>query len=450
MVQVSGVHIILLLLLPIHLPDVAVLFIGAACAFLMAYIFTFVVGAVCRKMGWLDRPAARRVHLNPVPRLGGVAMFSAFLLTSLLFYAPGSGPNAKPDSELFAYWLLVAAATLMVVVHVYDDLKGLKPLPKLIAQTIAVIIVLGPGRTAFYGILLYTFNNPFGHDVVRSTVPWYRSSVLYVFIDHPWVSFMAIPAVLFTWLWIVGMMNTVNLIDGLDGLATGVVGIAAAFITVISWQQQQYSMAILSAIFTGSIFGFLPHNWNPAKIFMGDSGSMFLGLGLSVLSIMGGAKLALVLMVLGVPILDVAVVMINRIRRGQSPLHYDKTHLHYRLMAMGLSVKQICLLFYGLTFAFGLMALSMPRIYKLIGISIVILTMSGLIVWVDWRQRRHGAVVLAEPVLTPKLEEEDVVVSSSPEVIMTASHGEEITAEADTLPLRQIRTNEQIQEHYSR
>ncbi|HET8909814.1 MAG TPA: MraY family glycosyltransferase [Ktedonobacteraceae bacterium] len=450
MVQMSGVHTILLLFLPIHLPDVAVLFLGAACAFLMAYLFTIVVGALCRKKGWLDRPAARRVHVNPVPRLGGVAMFSAFLLTSLLFYAPGTGPNAKPESENLAYWLLIVAATLIVVVHVYDDLKGLKPLPKLIAQTIAVIIVLGPGRTAFYGILLYTFNNPFGHDIVRSSAPWYESSVLKVFIDQPEMRLMAIPAVLFTWLWIVGMMNTVNLIDGLDGLASGVVGIAAAFITVISWQQQQYSMAILAAIFTGSIFGFLPHNWNPAKIFMGDSGSMFLGLGLSVLSIMGGAKLALVLMVLGVPILDVAVVMINRIRRGQSPLHYDKTHLHYRLMAMGLSAKQICLLFYSLTFAFGLMALSMPRIYKLIGITVVILTMTGLIVWVDRRQRKHGALVLAEPVLSPEIEVEDMLLTSSPAAIMTASHSEEPLAEANSVPLQPVGTNEQIPEHYSR
>jgi UDP-GlcNAc:undecaprenyl-phosphate GlcNAc-1-phosphate transferase len=204
------------------------------------------------------------------------------------------------------------------------------------------------------------------------------------------------------------MMNTVNWIDGMDGLASGVVGITALFITLISFMLQQYSIAILCAIFTGAIFGFLPHNWNPAKIFMGDSGSMFLGLGLAVLSIMGGAKLALALMVLGVPILDVAVVIINRIRRRQSPVHYDKTHLHYRLMATGLSVKQICYLFYGLALVFGLLALSFSGIhaahfYKLVGIVLAFVTMAGLIIWVDHRQRQRGMPIkLGGPEPEPK------------------------------------------------
>src|SRR5258708_10363847 len=200
--------------------------------------------------------------------------------------------------------------------------------------------------------------------------------------------------------WTVGMMNTINWIDGMDGLATGVLGITPPFITLMSFMLQQYSIAILSAIFTGAVFGFLPHNWNPAKICMGDSGSMFLGLALAVLSIMGGAKLALALMVLGVPILDVAVVIMNRIRRRQSPVHYDKTHLHHRLMATGLSVKQICYLFYGLATTFGLLALSLSfssihsaHLYKFLGIILVVLTMVGLVLWVDRRQRQRGVPI---------------------------------------------------------
>ena len=128
---------------------------------------------------------------------------------------------------------------------------------------------------------------------------------------------------------------------------------------------------------------------------MGDTGSMFLGLGLAVLSVMGGAKLALALMVLGVPILDVAVVIINRIRRGQSPLHYDKTHLHHRLMATGLSVKQICYMIYGLSLLFGLLALTLTgmhnaHFYKFMGLGLVGVTMAALIIWMDYRQRRRG------------------------------------------------------------
>jgi UDP-GlcNAc:undecaprenyl-phosphate GlcNAc-1-phosphate transferase len=128
---------------------------------------------------------------------------------------------------------------------------------------------------------------------------------------------------------------------------------------------------------------------------MGDSGAMFLGLALAVLSIMGGAKLALALMVLGVPILDVAVVIINRLRRHQSPVHYDKTHLHHRLMATGLSVRQICYVLYGFSLLFGLLALSISglhpaHLYKFVGVGLVGVAMAGLIIWVDYRQRQHG------------------------------------------------------------
>ena len=393
MVQASTMHIPLLLLLPV-LPPLVTLGIGAVCAFLFSYLLTFAVRAFSQKVGWLDQPSERRVHKKAVSRLGGVGMFLAFVLASLLFYNPGDDSQAKfqqlfgtrVPTELVDYCLLLVAATLIVIVHAYDDVKGLKPWPKLFAQTIAVIIILAPGRTMFHGMLLYTFNNPFYH----TGLPFSQYPQFHLFIQSTAMTWMAVPAVLFTWFWIAGMMNTVNLIDGLDGLATGVVGITGLFITIISWQLGQDSIAVLAAIFTGAVIGFLPHNWNPARIFMGDSGSQFLGLTLAVLSIVGGAKVALALMVLGIPILDVAIVMINRVRHGQHPLHYDRTHLHYRLLATGLSVRQICYVFYGLTLVFGVLALNLPRLYKLAGIALVILTMIGLIAWIDYRQRRIG------------------------------------------------------------
>lgn len=398
MLEASIVHIRLLLLIPVTLPDVITLLTGGVSAFVLAFVLTYLVKAFCYKVGWLDKPAARRVHTKAVPRLGGVAMYLAFVIASLLFYTPGSNLNAHAN-ELTIYWLLIAGGALMVLVHAYDDILGLGPWPKLLAQTIAVVIILGPWiNGTFHGILLFTFNNPFGAEHFDPNLPWYREPTLFLVVHNSDIALAAIPAILLTWFWTVGMMNTVNWIDGMDGLATGVVGITALFITLISFMLQQYSIAVLSAIFTGAVFGFLPHNWNPAKIFMGDTGSMFLGLTLAVLSIMGGAKLALALMVLGLPILDVAVVIINRIRRGQSPVHYDKTHLHYRLLATGLTVKQICYLFYGVAIIFGLLALSFSGIhaahfYKFIGIILVILTMFGLIIWVDYRQRQRGVPI---------------------------------------------------------
>lgn len=383
------------------LPDVVVLLLGGASAFILAYLFTFVVIKLCRKMGWLDQPEERRVHTVAVPRLGGVAMFLAFVIASIFFYEPGDLTKTQVifgqtyPSELVSYVLLLIAATLIVAVHAYDDVKGLKPRTKLLAQTIAVIIVLGPDLMAlqFRGVLLFGFSNPFGVPIRQPSLPWYLEPEISLFIHKPEISWLAIPAVLFTWFWMVGMMNTVNWIDGLDGLATGIVAITGLFITIISWELNQHSIAFLAGIFTGATLGFLPHNWNPAKIFMGDSGSQFLGLGLAVLSIMGGAKVALALMVLGIPILDVAVVIINRVRHKQTPSHYDKSHLHHRLLATGLSVRQICYMFYGLTLTFGILALGLTRIYKFIGIALVGVTMVGLIIWIDYRQRQRGAQI---------------------------------------------------------
>ena len=392
MVRASMIHLQLLLLIPVRLPDAVILLIGGLCAFGAAWVLSWGVGAFSRRVGWLDYPAERRVHTIPVPRLGGVAIYLAFVVVSLLLYAPGPKSNAN---ELAIYWLLVAAGGLMVLIHAYDDVFGLGPWPKLIAQTIAVIIILGPWDGVFHGILLFTFNNPFGRQFAHPGLPWYMQPTLFLIIHTSAITWAAIPAVLLTWFWTVGMMNTVNWIDGMDGLATGVVGITSLFITLISFMLNQQSIAVLAAIFTGAIFGFLPWNWNPAKMFMGDSGAMFLGLGLAVLSVMGGAKLALALMVLGVPILDVAIVIINRVRRGQSPLHYDKTHLHHRLMATGLSVRQICYVLYGLSLLFGLLALSISGIhsahfYKFIGVALVGITMAALVIWIDYRQRRRG------------------------------------------------------------
>jgi len=402
-VYIHTSYLTLALLIPPILPGWALLLLGAVGAFLLAYTLTFGVKAFCLKMGWLDWPAERRVHTVPVPRLGGVAIYLAFLIATLFLYRPGS------RNEIETYWLLLFAGLLIVSVHAYDDVKGLSPWPKLVAQTLAVLIILGPWNGYFHGVLLFTINNPFGVHSASAGLPWYQQPTIKLFIDSQAISWAALPAIILTWFWTVGMMNTVNWIDGMDGLATGVVGITALFIMLISLMLGQQSIAVLAAIFTGAVLGFLPHNWHPARVFMGDSGAMFLGLALAVLSIMGGAKLALALMVLGVPILDVALVILNRVRRRQSPLHYDKTHLHHRLLAIGLSVQRICWLLYGLALSFGLLAVGISGLQgatahfsKLIGIGLVIVVMIALIIWADRRQRQRGTLLdLDDPAKTP-------------------------------------------------
>ena len=391
------------------LPTNIVILVGGLCAFLLTYALTFGVILLCRKFGFFDALEERKIHKKPVPRLGGLGIFLAFLITSLLFYAPSlTTTHAQTEvifgqtypKELVIYVLLLLASTLIVAVHAYDDVRGLKPLPKLIAQTCAVLLLLGPGLHTFHGVLFFGVNNPLVHGIVahNPTLPWYQQPELTLFIHQPDVSLLAIPAVLFTWFWIVGMMNAINFIDGLDGLATGIVAITGLFITIISWTLGQNSIAILAAIFTGAVAGFLPHNWNPAKIIMGDSGSQFLGIALAVLAVMGGAKFALILMILGIPILDIAWVMVNRMKRGQHPmkfdilyLHYRHTHLHYRLLFGGLNARQICYILYSVTFAFGLLALRLSHLYKLVGFALVGITMMALLYWSTQLQKKQEA-----------------------------------------------------------
>lgn len=380
--------------------NILLLLLGGGVTFLLTYLFTFGVIALSRKAGWVEKPVAGKIHTQSMPRVGGLGMYVAFLLVSLLLYVPflltqkDSAPeiifgHAYPK-ELVFYVLFLLASALIVGVHAYDDIHPLKPLTKLIAQTIAVLILMGPGFQMFHGVLFFGIHNPFPHTATlySPALPWYQEPELTLIIHNPVVSWMAIPAVLFTWFWMVGMMNAVNFIDGIDGLAAGVVALAGLFIAVISWMLGQGTVALLAAIFTGAVAGFLPHNWNPARIWMGDSGATFLGIGLAMLAVIGGAKFALLLLVLGIPILDIVCVVYNRVRRGQNPMQRDElplyarqTHLHYRLLFGGLSVRQVCLVLYGATFLLGVCALILPSVYKILGIVLVVVLMAALLIW---------------------------------------------------------------------
>jgi UDP-GlcNAc:undecaprenyl-phosphate GlcNAc-1-phosphate transferase len=389
---------LILLSLPISL-SIVVLAVGGVVAFLLTYLFTFGVIALARRAGWVEPPLPGKIHRAPTPRIGGLGIYAAFVVASLLLYAPFLGTQQEAPEmifghpypkELVIYVLFLLASALIVAVHLVDDIRGLKPRTKLIAQTIAVIILLGPGFHDFHGVLFFGVHNPLPHTATsyNPALPWYKQPELTLFIRTPEVSLWAIPAVLFTWFWMVGMMNAVNFMDGQDGLAAGLVAIAGLFITIISWQLGQYTVALLAVIFTGAVAGFLPHNWSPARIWMGDSGSQFLGIALAVLAVIGGAKFALLLLILGLPILDIAWVMFNRIRRGQHPmqrdelpLHARSTHLHYRLLFGGLSTRQICLVFYGATILLGLAALFLPSVYKFLGIALAVVLMAFLIWW---------------------------------------------------------------------
>lgn len=315
---------------------------------------------------------ARWVHTKPIPRIGGVAIFIGFLSGLALTFVL---PVERFPIEVERILLLVLGATLILAAHLYDDLLGLSPLAKLAWQLAGAAVAILPRlRGPEHGLVIEQFNSPFGGVVVLPLA-------------------IAIP---FTVFWIVGMMNTVNFLDGLDGLAGSVTVIAALVMFVHTFFRPagnpQFTISLLAASLAGSVLGFLLFNWHPARIMMGDSGAMLLGYILAILSIIGGAKIATALLVLWVPILDVAWLIVYRLWNGRSPLEADRGHLHHRLLDLGWSQQRIAVAFVVISLVFGGMALLMPApVYKFV--TLVIAGVAGLVV-LSWlaRLKRLSAV----------------------------------------------------------
>ncbi|MFQ6015525.1 MAG: glycosyltransferase family 4 protein [Anaerolineae bacterium] len=312
-------------------------------------VLTPVVRQVARRLGFLHIPhRLRDVHRLPVSRLGGVALYLSFMMAiTLILLLPIPRDDPK---ELFRLRGVIIGSAILFAVGVYDDWRELSPWPQLAAQFAAALVAI------YHLVFIERVNNPLTDQQV---------------VFPMWV------VVPFTLFWIMGMINTVNWLDGLDGLAAGVTAIASLVFFAHNFRLGQYSVALLPLALAGSALGFLPFNFHPAKIFMGSSGSMFLGYALGTFSIIAGAKVATVLLVLGVPILDVAWQIINRLRRGRSPVRGDRGHLHHRLFDLGLSQRQVVLLVYFLCAVFGGLALVLPsrlyKLYVLLGMGVVAL-----------------------------------------------------------------------------
>jgi UDP-GlcNAc:undecaprenyl-phosphate GlcNAc-1-phosphate transferase len=311
-------------------PTVTVLGIAFGLAAILGLALCGLVLFICRRWKIMSPPRRHHIHTHPVPRLGGIGIFLSFLVVSLIFFHPAN------RYEQHVYIGLIVASLLIVAIMAIDDVRGLPPVPRLIAQTLVALIAM---FWAGHATLIEVLHNPL-QTSNQGQIP------LSLWIMVP-----------FTWFWIVGMMNTINWIDGVDGLAGGVVTITAIVMAAISWLLGQPAAALLCAVLAGATLGFLPLNWHPARLFMGDSGAMFLGLALAVLANVGGAKLATMLLLLGLPILDTARVIVQRIFRGHSPLHFDRIHLHHRLLIGGFTQRQVVLLFYTMTGFFGVVAI---------------------------------------------------------------------------------------------
>lgn len=309
--------------------SVAALFAAA----LVALISTPVVKSLAFRMGAVDVPRdARRMHDHPIPRMGGLAIFFGFILSVLVFL---------PLTPELRGMLL--GAVVIVILGVLDDIFTLPALPKFFVQIgAALIAVLHGNRIDF-------LSNP----NVFSKDPFWE------------LGWLAIPI---TVLWIVGITNAVNLIDGLDGLACGVSTISSMTLLVIALSVAEPDVAILMAALSGACIGFLPYNLNPAKIFMGDTGSTFLGFVLAVVSIQGLFKYATIIsfavpfLMLGLPIFDTCFAILRRVSHGQSPMKPDRGHIHHRLIDMGFSQKQAVAVLYVISAILGLSAVVLTTI----------------------------------------------------------------------------------------
>ena len=302
-------------------------------AFIVSFAFTFATTPLVRrfafKIGAIDIPKDnRRMHKKPTPRIGGLAIIFGFTVATLCF--------AQPSRQLYG---TLAGAAIIAVMGVIDDCKNLPAKLKFVIQIIAALVVVFAGD-----IKIDVFTNP---NFLSDNPYW---------VLPEWLS------VTLTVIWIVFITNAVNFIDGLDGLAAGVSAIMSISLVFISIRVGEYSIAILGIALMGSCFGFLPFNFNPAKIFMGDTGSTFLGFMLATLSIQGVFKsyavisFAVPLLILGLPLFDAVFAMIRRILRGQSPMTADRGHLHHRLVDMGFSQKQTVFILYAISGVLGITA----------------------------------------------------------------------------------------------
>ena len=328
--------------MPMSIETIGVVAGALITAFLVALITTPIVKSLAQKWGAVDVPKdGRRMHDHPIPRMGGLAIFLGFLLSVILFI-----PFVQTDGLGMQLQGMLLGAVIIVVLGILDDIYALPALPKLIVQIVAAVIAVCSGN------VIETISNP---NIFSNDLYW----------ELGWLS---IPV---TVIWIVAVTNAVNLIDGLDGLACGVSTISSMTVLVIALTVAEPTVAVLMACLAGGCIGFLPYNTNPAKIFMGDTGSTFLGYVLAVVSIQGLFKsytlisFVVPFLMLGLPIFDTCFAFIRRIAHGQSPMHADRSHIHHRLIDMGLNQKQAVAVLYVISAILGLSAVVLTTIGSL-------------------------------------------------------------------------------------
>ena len=316
-----------------------------AVALVVALLVTPLVILLAKKTGAMDAPDARKVHKKPIPRIGGLAIYAGFM-AAIIFVAVKFGFDTESIKETIG---LMLSGSLIVAVGLIDDYKNLPAKVKLLGQIIAAAVLV-----LFFDVRIDFVTDPFGE---------------YFYFDNLPIPYLAVIVTMF---WLVGLTNTVNLIDGLDGLAAGVASIASFTILLIALEQK-------------AAVGFLKYNFHPAQIFMGDTGSMFLGFMLAGISVTGAVKsvatIALIVPIfaLGLPILDTTFAIVRRLRGGVPIFKPDKGHLHHRLLSVGFTQCQAVLLMYVISALFGLSAIALTAVSYQIAVLILFVVVVAII-----------------------------------------------------------------------
>ena len=325
----------------------AKLWLGVSISLITALLTTPLAIFVAKKLNVVDIPNERKVHNNAIPRMGGVAIYGAFVLGALAL-----GIYTRPVAAL-----LIGCSMVMFIGWI-DDVIGISPKVKLIGQVLASLVLIKGG---FY---VQFITNPFTDGGLIS------------------LGVFAIPV---TILWLTGVSNAVNLIDGLDGLSAGVSAIAALTMTIVCLVQGQTDTAALAAVLAAAAFGFLRYNFHPARTFMGDCGSLFLGFVLGALAIMGLSKGATVIsifipmIIMGIPVFDTAFAIIRRIFLRKPIFEADKGHLHHSLLSLGLSHRQTVLTIYAISAVMGLAAVMLALLTSAQAVILLLMVFIGAV-----------------------------------------------------------------------
>lgn len=322
-------------------------------SFFLAAMLSWAIARLARYWQIVDKPDARKIHRTPTPLLGGTAVFFAFALT-LLFYSERFLLGNLDWRHLLGFLL---GGLIIIIGGAIDDKYNLPPRLQIIFPLLAVLaVVVG-------GVEIEKITNPFGGYINLR--------------EFFWIGPLLIVA------WLLGMMYTTKLLDGVDGLVAGVgtIGSLIIFLFTLTTKYYQPDIALASLILVGAGLGFLIFNFHPAKIFLGEGGSLFFGYALGVLAIISGGKIAIALLIMGIPILDVAWTIMRRLAQGKNPFRFaDKKHLHHRLLELGLSQRQTVAVFYFLSFAFGASGLFLQSRGKLLALTVLLVIMLA-IVW---------------------------------------------------------------------